>query len=113
MAKVPIRNRRGRITGYKDSETGSYTKKETKYTVDPNKKQIGRNVTKRRLDAEKETKPAHTEATKQPQTTGKSEKLPPNLRSPFSTIDGTQDFIKFSIFKYKRDTLVNVGSFSD
>ena len=106
MTQIPIRNRRGRITGYKDSETGSYTKKETKYTVDPNKKQIGRNVTKRRLDAEKETKPAHTEATKQPQTTGKSEKLPPNLRYPFSTIDGTQDFIKFSIFKYKRDTLV-------
>ena len=46
MAQVPIRNSRGRITGYRDSETGAYSKKETKYTVDPNKKQMGRGVTK-------------------------------------------------------------------
>ena len=31
------------------------------------------------------------------------EELPENLRYPFSTIDKTQDFIKFSIFKYKRN----------
>ena len=31
------------------------------------------------------------------------EELPENLRYPYSTIDKTQDFIKFSVFKYKRN----------
>ena len=41
---------------------------------------------------------------------GANEKLPPNLRYPYSTIDGTQDFIKFSIFNYKRSGVVTRGS---
>ena len=38
------------------------------------------------------------------------EELPENLRYPYSTIDDTQDFIKFSIFTYKRDGMVTRGS---
>ena len=30
------------------------------------------------------------------------EKLPTGLRYPYSTVDNTQDFLKFTIFKYKR-----------
>jgi len=41
---------------------------------------------------------------------GANEKLPPNLRYPYSTIDDTQDFIKFSIFNYKRSGVVTRGS---
>jgi hypothetical protein len=37
---------------------------------------------------------------------GRREELPKNLRYPYSTIDSTQDFIKFSIFKYRRGALV-------
>ena len=58
-----------------------------------------------------------SEATKPPfeakETKGRSganEKLPPNLRYPYSTIDDTQDFIKFSIFTYKRSGVVTRGS---
>ena len=41
---------------------------------------------------------------------GANEKLPPNLRYPYSTIDDTQDFIKFSIFTYKRNKNKEGGS---
>ena len=34
---------------------------------------------------------------------GARQKLPANLRYPYSTIDDTQDFLRFSIFEYKRD----------
>ena len=81
-----------------------------KYARDPNKRQMGRSAAKRRQEAaKKETKPANPEITRISGggSSGKSEeKLPPNLRYPYSTIDDTQDFIKFSIFKYKRDTFV-------
>ena len=30
------------------------------------------------------------------------EKLPTGLRYPYSTVDNTQDFLKFTIFKYQR-----------
>jgi len=36
------------------------------------------------------------------QSGGIQEKLPANLRYPYSTIDHTQDFIKFTIFEYSR-----------
>ena len=35
-------------------------------------------------------------------TVGAKEELPEDLRYPYSTIESGQDFIKFSIFKYKR-----------
>ena len=34
--------------------------------------------------------------------TGTSQRMPSDLRYPYSTIDGTQDFLKFSVFEYKR-----------
>jgi hypothetical protein len=34
---------------------------------------------------------------------GARQKLPANLRYPYSTIDDTQDFLRFSIFEYKRN----------
>ena len=34
---------------------------------------------------------------------GARQKLPANLRYPYSTIDDTQDFLRFSIFEYERD----------
>ena len=46
--KTPITNRRGRITGWKDNETGEVTKQETKYESDPNKRQMGRSAAKNR-----------------------------------------------------------------
>ena len=46
-----IRNRRGRITGWKNMDTGEVVKKETKYKVDPNKRQMGRSASKRRQTA--------------------------------------------------------------
>jgi len=63
----------------------------------------------------KEEKAPKSEAIKPPfkakkGRSGKDEKLPKNLRYPYSTIDGTQDFIKFSIFTYKRDGMVTRGS---
>jgi len=51
-------------------------------------------------------KKSHSEITSKIKTSGASEKLPSNLRYPYSTIDNTQDFIKFSIFKYKRSGVV-------
>ena len=33
---------------------------------------------------------------------GPSQRMPADLRYPYSTIDGTQDFLKFSVFEYKR-----------
>jgi len=39
-----------------------------------------------------------------------SEKLPPNLRYPYSTIDGTQDFIQFRIFNYERSGMKTEGN---
>tara|TARA_Y100001973_G_C5193772_1_gene332764 strand:+ start:768 stop:1970 length:1203 start_codon:yes stop_codon:yes gene_type:complete len=33
---------------------------------------------------------------------GPSQRMPSDLRYPYSTIDGTQDFLKFSVFEYKR-----------
>ena len=33
---------------------------------------------------------------------GASQRMPSDLRYPYSTIDGTQDFLKFSVFEYKR-----------
>ena len=33
---------------------------------------------------------------------GPSQKMPSDLRYPYSTIDNTQDFLKFSVFEYKR-----------
>ena len=33
-------------------------------------------------------------------------KLPRNLRYPYSSVDGTQDFLKFSIFEYRRQQFV-------
>jgi len=106
MAKVAIRNRRGRITGYKDSDTGEYTKKETKYTVDPNKKQMGRGVNKAKQDAKNKQKNQQknlNEITKRPPKKGAPEPLPKNLRYPFSAIDNTMDFIKFTVCRYKRN----------
>ena len=38
-----------------------------------------------------------------------NEKLPPNLRYPYSTIDGTQDFIQFRIFNYERSGMKTEG----
>tara|TARA_B100001113_G_scaffold71771_1_gene55591 strand:+ start:919 stop:2010 length:1092 start_codon:yes stop_codon:yes gene_type:complete len=106
MAKVAIRNRRGRITGYKDSDTGEYTKKETKYTVDPNKKQMGRGVNKAKQDAKNKQKNQQknlNEITRRPPKKGAPEPLPKNLRYPFSAIDNTMDFIKFTVCRYKRN----------
>ena len=40
---------------------------------------------------------------------GANERLPSNLRYPYSTINGTQDFIKFSIFEYRRSTQSRIG----
>ena len=40
---------------------------------------------------------------------GAKEKLPPNLRYPYSTIDGTQDFIQFRIFNYERSGMITEG----
>jgi hypothetical protein len=119
MAQVPIKNKRGRITGYRDSETGATTKKETKYISDPNNtykppKSRGGQGNTGGVKAVKE-KAAKSEVTKPPfkekaGRRGANEKLPPNLRYPYSTIDDTQDFIKFSIFTYKRDGMVTRGS---
>ena len=39
-----------------------------------------------------------------------SEKLPPNLRYPYSTIDDTQDFIQFRIFNYERSGMKTEGN---
>tara|TARA_B100001113_G_scaffold313518_1_gene278588 strand:- start:801 stop:2108 length:1308 start_codon:yes stop_codon:yes gene_type:complete len=33
---------------------------------------------------------------------GPNQRMPSDLRYPYSTIDGTQDFLKFSVFEYKR-----------
>ena len=38
-----------------------------------------------------------------------NEKLPPNLRYPYSTIDDTQDFIQFRIFNYERSGMKTEG----
>ena len=40
---------------------------------------------------------------------GANERLPSDLRYPYSTINGTQDFIKFSIFEYRRSTQSKIG----
>ena len=40
---------------------------------------------------------------------GVNERLPSDLRYPYSTINGTQDFIKFSIFEYRRSTQSKIG----
>jgi len=40
----------------------------------------------------------------------KPSKLPNNLRYPHSTIDDTQDFLRFSIFEYKRSGVITRGS---
>ena len=41
-------NRRGRTVGWTNDKTGEYRKKETRYTVDPNKQQMGRAAAKNR-----------------------------------------------------------------
>ena len=82
-----------------------------KYARDPNKRQMGRAAAKARMEAEEaaavnKNKPANPEVTndfKRQAKQGAPEELPGNLRYPYSTIDNTQDFIKFSIFKYKRN----------
>ena len=82
-----------------------------KYARDPNKRQMGRAAAKARMEAEEaaavnKNKPANPEVTndfKRQAKQGSPEELPGNLRYPYSTIDNTQDFIKFSIFKYKRN----------
>tara|TARA_Y100001963_G_scaffold31093_1_gene42740 strand:+ start:1115 stop:2182 length:1068 start_codon:yes stop_codon:yes gene_type:complete len=83
-----------------------------KYARDPNKRQMGRAAAKARMEAEAEAeaenknKPANPEVTndfKRQAKQGAAEELPANLRYPYSTIDNTQDFIKFSVFKYKRN----------
>ena len=79
-----------------------------KYARDPNKRQMGRAAAKARMEAEAENKnkPANPEVTNNFQRKAKqgaAEELPGNLRYPYSTIDNTQDFIKFSVFKYKRN----------
>ena len=52
--KTPIYNKRGRIVGWKDNETGEVTKQETKYAApDPNKRQMGRSAAKKRQEANK------------------------------------------------------------
>lgn len=38
------------------------------------------------------------------------EKLPTGLRYPYSTVDNTQDFLKFTIFKYKRAGVITRDS---
>ena len=55
------------------------------------------------------TKPPF-EAKERKGRSGANEKLPSNLRYPYSTINDTQDFIKFSIFTYKRSGVVTRGS---
>ena len=79
-----------------------------KYARDPNKRQMGRAAAKARMEAEAEAenknKPANPEVTndfKRQAKQGAAEELPGNLRYPYSAIDNTQDFIKFSVFKYK------------
>ena len=49
--KTPITNKRGRIVGWKDNETGEITKDETTYESDPNKRQMGRSAAKNRINA--------------------------------------------------------------
>ena len=44
-----------------------------------------------------------TEITKRPPKKGADESLPKNLRYPFSAIDASMDFIKFTVCKYKRN----------
>ena len=80
------------------------------------KKLQDNNEKARKID-KKVDKAPKSEVTKPPfklkKTKGKSganEKLPPNLRYPYSTIDDTQDFIKFSIFTYKRNKNKEGGS---
>ena len=58
--KTPITNKRGRIVGWKDNETGEVTKEETKYESDPNKRQMGRSAAKRRQEAQKNITPSIT-----------------------------------------------------
>jgi hypothetical protein len=79
-----------------------------KYARDPNERQMGRAAAKARMEAEAENKnkPANPEVTndfKRQAKQGAAEELPGNLRYPYSAIDNTQDFIKFSVFKYKRN----------
>ena len=50
--KTPITNKRGRIVGWKDNETGEVTKEETTYESS-DKRQMGRSAAKNRIDAQK------------------------------------------------------------
>ena len=87
-----------------------------KYARDPNERQMGRAAAKRRQEAakkkvgkveeknkEKNQQKNLTEITKRPPKKGAPESLPKNLRYPFSAIDNTMDFIKFTVCKYKRN----------
>jgi len=51
-----------------------------------------------------------SQITAKPPAVPASDKLPSGLRYPYSTIDNTQDFLKFTIFKYKRSGVVTTDS---
>tara|TARA_B100001113_G_scaffold126960_1_gene103622 strand:- start:283 stop:1314 length:1032 start_codon:yes stop_codon:yes gene_type:complete len=89
----------GNVKGIRWGKGPNYKSGQKK--LQDNNEKARRNVKKK----EKETKPSNPQITRVTSkgSSGKSEKLPPNLRYPYSTIDDTQDFIKFTIFKYKRD----------
>ena len=58
---------------------------------------------KEALEAEKAKLKSLSEITKDTPKKGAPENLPKNLRYPFSSIDASMDFIKFTVFKYKRN----------
>tara|TARA_Y200000002_G_scaffold49573_2_gene35619 strand:+ start:782 stop:1897 length:1116 start_codon:yes stop_codon:yes gene_type:complete len=86
-----------------------------KYARDPNERQMGRAAAKRRQEAAKKrgdavkeketgTKKSLNEITRKPPKKGADESfMHLNLRYPFSIIDNTMDFIRFTVCTYKRN----------
>ena len=84
-----------------------------KYTVDPNKEQMGRSTSKAKTDAKSKKKAEEAAQSKFDESTNYEhlkktskeaapDELPKDLRYPYSSIQSDQDYMQFSVFKYKR-----------
>tara|TARA_R100001463_G_scaffold53538_1_gene104570 strand:- start:391 stop:1539 length:1149 start_codon:yes stop_codon:yes gene_type:complete len=121
MSRAAARNRDRRLQ--QERAAANRAANPEKYARDPNERQMGRGAAKARQDAKTKVKKEAKKKAANPLTKslneitgnipkkGQPEKLPGDLRYPYSAIEKSMDFIKFTICKYKRNKNISRENF--
>ena len=98
----PNRNQYGQAVKVGENETNETYKTKSRYSSGVNGSSKAGPKVNKNTDKSAPIKVNNQITARQPKK-GAPESLPKNLRYPYSVIDGTMDFIKFTVCKYKRN----------